>query len=130
VQKLKLVRLGVITLLNQFSTENTELSLSNGGKYDEFFDFKGEFDHASPASSLVSSSRGLGVTTGKIKIINNERSFSLQWDPSECAVMPMLHRALVKDEALSRVLFSMKETDDTSKLPSIIGKFSLDINAS
>jgi hypothetical protein len=124
------VRLGVITLLNQFSTENTELSLSNGGKYDEFFDFKGEFDHASPASSLVSSSRGLGVTTGKIKIINNERSFSLQWDPSECAVMPMLHRALVKDEALSRVLFSMKETDDTSKLPSIIGKFSLDINAS
>jgi hypothetical protein len=124
------VRLGVITLLNQFSTENTELSLSNGGKYDEFFDFKGEFDHASPASSLVSSSRGLGVTTGKFKIINNERSFSLQWDPSECAVMPMLHRALVKDEALSRVLFSMKETDDTSKLPSIIGKFSLDINAS
>lgn len=123
------VRLGVITLLNQFSTENTELSLSNGGKDDEFFDFKGEFDHARPASSLVSSSRGLGVTTGKIKIINNERSFSLQWDPSECAVMPMLHRALVKDEALSRVLFSMKETDDTAKLPSIIAKFSLDINA-
>ncbi|MDC0590409.1 hypothetical protein OAP13_00700 [Gammaproteobacteria bacterium] len=124
------VRLGIITLLNQFSYENTELSLSNGGKYDEFFDFKGEFNHASPASSLVSSSRGLGVTAGKIKIINNERSFSLQWDPSECAVMPMLHRAIVKDEALSRVLFSMKETDDTTKLPSLIGKFSLDINAS
>ena len=124
------VRLGVVTLLNQFSTENTKLSLSNGGKDDEFFDFRGEFDHAKPASTLVSSSRGLGVTTGKIKIINNERSFSLQWDPSECAVMPMLQRTPINDEALSRVLFSMKETDDTAKFPSNIGKFSLTIDAS
>ena len=124
------VRLGVVTLLNQFSNENTKLALSNGGKDDEFFDFRGEFDHAKPASSLVSASRGLGVTTGKIQIINNERSFSLQWDPSECAVMPMLQRTSINDEALSRVMFSMKETDDTTKFPSNIGDFSLTIDAS
>ncbi|MDA9559826.1 hypothetical protein N9R59_02645 [Porticoccaceae bacterium] len=123
------VRLGVVTLLNQFSNENTKLALPNGGKDDEFFDFRGEFDHAKPASSLVSSSRGLGVSTGKIQIINNERSFSLQWDPSECAVMPMLQRTSINDEALSRVLFSMKETDDTAKFASNIGNFSLTIDA-
>tara|TARA_Y100001970_G_scaffold294340_1_gene451029 strand:- start:12422 stop:14380 length:1959 start_codon:yes stop_codon:yes gene_type:complete len=121
------VRLGVITLLNQFSDDTTKLSLSNGGKYDESFDFKGEIDHASPASSLVSSSRGLGVTNGKIKVINNDKNFSLQWDPSECAVMPMLHRAEVEGKALSRILFSMKEIDDTAKLSPIVNKFSLDI---
>lgn len=121
------VRLGVITLLNQFSNETTKLTLSNGGKFDESFDFKGEIDHTSPASSLVSSSRGLGVTNGKIKVINNHRNFSLQWDPSECAVMPMLYRAEVEDKALSRILFSMKEVDDTSKISPIFNKFSLDI---
>ena len=123
------VRLGVVTLLNQFSNENTKLSLSNGGKDDEFFDFRGECDHAKPASTLVSSTRGLGATKGKIIIINNERSFSLQWDPSECAVMPMLQRTSINDRALSRVLFSMKETDDTAKFPSKIGNFSLTIDA-
>ena len=124
------VRVGIITLLNAFNSENTKLSLSNGGKDDELINFRGEIDHAKPASTLVSSSRGLGVTTGNIKIINNERRFSLQWDPSECAVMPMLQRTQINDKVLSRILFSMKETDDTAKFPSNIGNFSLTIKAS
>ena len=70
------------------------------------------------------------VNLMKIQIINHERSFSLQWDPSECAVMPMLQRTSINDEALSRVLFSMKETDDTAKFASNIGNFSLTIDAS
>ena len=124
------VRLGFMTLLNQFSNESTKLSLFNGGKDKEVFDFRGEFDHTNPASSLVSSSRGLGATTGKIEIINDKKSFSLQWDPTECAVLPMLQRTSINNKVLSRLLFSMKETDDTTKFPSNLGKFSLSIKAS
>ena len=122
------LRLGVITLLNKFSNDSTILSLSNGGKFDEFFNFKGDIDHVCPASSLVSSSRGLGATTGRINVINCDRSFVLKWDPSECAVMPMLYRTVQEEKALSRVLFSMKETDDTAKKSSISNEFSLEIS--
>jgi len=71
----------------------------------------------------------LGATTGKIQIINNGKSVNLQWDPSECAVMPMLHNESFNDRILSRVLFSMKEVDDTLKKPSGLGTFSLSITS-
>ena len=56
----------------------------------ENFDFSGDFDHSEPASTLVSSSRGLGATSGKIVLANNNKNIILSWDPSECAVIPML----------------------------------------
>jgi hypothetical protein len=124
------VRLGVITLLNQFSHKNTKILCINGGEDNEIFDFSGEFNHTKPASTLVSSSRGLGATNGKVQIKNNGKSINLQWNPSECAVMPMLHSASFDNRILSRVLFSMKEVDDTVKFPSNIPSFSLSINAS
>jgi len=123
------VRLGVMTLLNQFSHQNTKLLCSNGGENNETFSFSGEFNHTKPASTLVSSSRGLGATTGKIQIINNNKSVNFQWDPSECAVMPMLHNESFNNKTLSRVLFSIKEIDDTVKNLSNIGEFSLIISS-
>ena len=120
--------LGTITLLNQFSHENTKLLCSNGGENNETFDFSGEINHIKPASTLVSSSRGLGATTGKIQIINNEKRINLQWDPSECAVMPFLHNESFNNKILSRVFFSIKEVDDTSKHLSDISAFSLVIS--
>jgi len=122
------VRLGVITLLNQFSYNNTKILCSNGGENNEIFNFSGEFNHTKPASTLVSSSRGLGATTGKIQIVNNGKGINLQWDPSECAAMPMLHNESFNNRTLSRVLFSIKEVDDTLKNLSDIGTFSLIIS--
>ena len=124
------VKLGTITLLNQFSHENTQLSCSNGGNIDETFDFSGEFNHAAPASTLVSSSRGLGATTGKLKIENNNKNIFLQWNPSDCAVMPMLYNQSFDRRTLSRVFFSMKEEDDTSKIDCKFGAFVLKITTS
>ena len=124
------VRLGVVTLLNQFSDKNTKILCTNGGEDNEIFDFSGEFNHTKPASTLISSSRGLGATTGKIQIRNNGKSVNLQWDPSECAVMPMLHSASFDNRILSRVLFSMKEVDDTVKFSSNVERFSLSIMTS
>ena len=123
------IRLGFITLLEHFSNENTVISLLNGGKENELFKLKGEFNHTEPASTLVSCSRGLGATNGKIKINNKKKFINLTWDPSKCAVMPMLHRTTFKDKVLSRILFSMKEIDDTAKLPSNVGDFLLNIDA-
>lgn len=122
------IRLGVITLLNQFTSKNTKLLCSNGGKNNELFNFNEEFNHAKPASSLVSSSMGLGATSGKIKILNNKKTINLQWDPGKCAVMPMLHNSSHNNKVLSRVIFSMKEVDDTLKYSSNIGAFSLTIS--
>ena len=124
------VRLGVITLMNQFSDNKTKIACSNGGEHNEIFDFSGEFDHTTPASTLVSSAKGLGATTGKIEITNNGKSINLLWDPSECAVMPMLQNTSSHNRCLSRVFFSMKEVDDTAKFPANIGRFSLSIAAS
>ena len=124
------VKLGIITLVNQFSHKNTKLICFNGGENNEIFDFNGEFNHTNPASTLVSSSRGLGATTGKIQISNNGISVNLLWDPSECAVMPMLQNTSFNNRTLSRVFFSIKEVDDTAKIPSNIEKFSLSITAS
>ena len=123
-------RLGIITLLNNFSDNNTKLMCSNGGKNDESFDFSGEFDHTEPASTLVSSSRGLGATTGQIKIQNNNKCINLQWDPSECAVMPMLSNLRSNSKTLSRIYFSMKEIDDTLKKEiKLIKNFSIQITS-
>jgi hypothetical protein len=123
------VRLGIVTLLNQFSHKNTKLLCSNGGKNNETFNFSGEFNHTSPSSTLVSSSRGLGATTGKIRIKNNGKSVDLQWDPSECAVMPMLQNILFDDKALSRIFFSTQEIDDTVKNTVEIKPFNFSISA-
>jgi hypothetical protein len=124
------VRLGTMTLMNQFSHEATKIECFNGGDNYEVFNFSGEFDHTKPPSTLVSSSRGLGATTGEIKISDNGKFINFLWDPSESAVMPMLQKTSSNGRYLSRVFFSMKEVDDSAKFPSNIGKFSLSIAAS
>jgi len=101
---------------------------SNGGENNEIFNFSGEFNHTKPASTLVSSSRGLGATTGKIQIRNNGKSVNLQWDPGECAAMPMLQNILFDDRALSRIFFSIQEMDDTVKKTIQIKPFNFSIS--
>jgi hypothetical protein len=123
-------RLGIITLMNDFSNDKTKLICSNGGMYDEVFDFCGDFDHSKPGSTLVSSSRGLGATTGKIVLTNSNKNISLSWDPSECAVIPMLSNLNKQSKNLSRIYFSMNEYDDTfKKAISLRKNFSLKISS-
>ncbi len=125
------VRLGIITLLNDFSKNNTKLICANGGKYNEIFTLTGEFDHTKQASTFVSSSRGFGASTGKIEIGNNNKKIILQWKPSECAAMPMLSYKTINGKSLSRLFFSIQEFDDTSKKAiSIKNEFNLDISTS
>lgn len=125
------VRLGIITLLNDFSSDKSKLLCANGGDTNEIFDLCGEFDHSRQASTFVSSSRGFGASTGNIEIKNNSRSIILQWKPSECAAMPMQSYNTVNGKNLSRLFFSIQEFDDTSKNAiKIKNNFKLNISAS
>lgn len=122
------VRLGIMTFLNHFCDKNTKLFCTNGGDDYECFDLNGYICHAKPASTLVSSSRGFGATSGKIIVSNNNRNLKFIWDPSESAVIPMLHNETVNKKTLSRLIFSMKETDDTVKGASELCSFKLVIS--
>ena len=125
------VRLGILTLLNDFSNEKTKLICANGGNSNETFHLSGEFDHTMQASTFVSSSRGFGASTGNIEVKNNNKSIILQWKPSECAAMPMLSYKKVYNKSLSRLFFSIQEFDDTSnKAIKIKNKFRLNISTS
>tara|TARA_B100001540_G_C15816499_1_gene647806 strand:+ start:1159 stop:3141 length:1983 start_codon:yes stop_codon:yes gene_type:complete len=122
------VRLGILTLLNSFS-QNSEIRFANGGENFESFNFDGDFDHAKQASSFVSSSRGIGATTGDIHLKNKKNSIFLNWDTKKSAVMPMLQNITSNDEKLSRIIFSLQEVDDTLKEPVNLGSFELLISA-
>jgi hypothetical protein len=121
------VRLGGLTFLGEFNKENISVSSINGGVLYEQFILDKEARHTSPASTLVSSSGGLGATTGDIYFKSKQNKVHLKWSPSECAVFPMLQYVPSESESLSRVFFSMKELDDTSKKSNQIGSFKLTI---
>lgn len=120
------VRLGTVTLLNQFNNKDTEISCFNGGGIAESFNLSEKFDHTEPASTIVSSSRGLGATSGEIYIKNNEKGVILKWNPGECSTMPMLkYVPSSSDDALLRIFFSTQEFDDTSKQAKDIAPFDI-----
>lgn len=122
------IRLGFITLLDHFTNKDTKISFANGGNNLEIFDFCNEIDHSKPASTLVSSSRGLGATTGNISLKNNKHTLELKWKPQDCAVLPMLINTSDNNKTLSRIIFSMQEYDDTlKKNEDTINKFTLNI---
>ena len=118
------IRLGILTFLNDFSNDS-EMMCSNGGKDYETFRFRGEFNHSKSASTLVSSSRGLGATSGKILVKNNDKMINLSWNPELSAVMPMMQSSISEEKKLSRLLFSLREVDDTAKESRNIGSFDL-----
>lgn len=122
------IRLGIITLLDRFTDKSTKISFANGGDDLEAFDFCNEIDHSKPASTLVSSSRGIGASTGLIYVTNDKDNLKLAWNPHKCAVLPMLINTSRKNKTLSRILFSMQEYDDTlKKNENTINKFTLEI---
>jgi hypothetical protein len=122
------VRLGNITFLNKFNSRGVSVLTSNGGVTDDCFLLKGEVKHTASSSTLVSSSSGFGATNGDICIKSNHGKVYLNWDPAECAVMPMLQYLPSKPSSLFRVFFSLKEIDDTAK-ESKIGSFSYNISS-
>ena len=122
------VRLGILTLVNSFNYD-TEVQCANGGNRLESFKIDEEFDHSKPASSLVSSSRGLGATTGEIRLKNLNKDIFLNWSKSRSAAMPLLQNLNSNNEKLTRVIFSIQEVDDTLKESIKTAPFQLQISS-
>ena len=122
------MRLGIMTLLPDFFNHSFSLSCANGGKRKESFNFdsKMSINHVKASSTIVSSTTGLGATEGNIQISNKQNNIQLNWNPGQCAVMPMIQH----EKGLSRIYFSMLETDETSKESSSMGSFALNIAGS
>ena len=95
------IRLGLVTLMESFNSKSVNVLCANGGDLLEEFTLEGNFNHASPVSSLVSSSRGFGATTGDFYLINGQKKLKLSWDPSKAAVIPMLQNNKIGEDALS-----------------------------
>ena len=121
------VRLGIITLLESFN-EDLKIMFANGGNKLESHRFEGHFNHAEHASSFVSSSRGLGATTGEIVLVSKKNKIFLKWDNSKSAVLPMLQN-IGNEKKLSRILFSIQEFDDTLKEPIKLSSFKINISS-
>jgi len=121
------LRLGIMTLLPEFFN-GFSLSCVNGGKSKDIFNFdsKMSINQGRASSTIVSSTTGLGATEGNIQISNKQNNIQLNWNPGQCAVMPMIQH----EKGLSRIYFSMLETDETSKESSSMGSFALNIAGS
>lgn len=122
------VRVGTITFLPEFINGNLKVACNNGGNKLEKFIIDGDVSMGGASSTLVSSTSGLGATTGDIYIGGGDKKLHLNWNPDESAVMPIVQHKVSVPNHLSRVSFSMRELDDTSKASSHLGSFSLKIS--
>jgi len=125
---ISVVRSGTVTLLDNFFNKNIKILCANGGEKEEMFNIKSEFNHSDPASTIVSSSRGFGATTGKIRVFDEKKGFSLEWDPSIHAAMPMMQNRLIDNKRLTRIFFSTQEIDDTVKKGNNFSSFGFSIS--
>ena len=122
-----IVRAGIITLLPEAFDGQLTLECINGGRHTERFVLDRACDHSAASSSLVSCTTGFGATTGQIAMGDSTRGVSIIWDPAESAVLPMLVHKKAGRQALTRIVFSLCELDDTSKAEGDIPSFQLQL---
>jgi hypothetical protein len=99
-----------------FDWRSIALKTSNGGHATEEFSI-GEraFDHSAPVSLQVSSTTGLGATSGKIEIGDGRRSFEILIDRATAPLLAMVQYLPAAGGPFCRVILSAVETDDTRK---------------
>lgn len=124
------IRVGKITLMPGADDDVLTLECSNGGVSRESFRMDRGFDHAAATSSLISSTAGVGATDGEIIIGAEGRRLSLRWDPTLSAAFPMVTHLPSHPGALTRVLFSLAEMDDTARSGGGVGPFAVTIRSS
>lgn len=123
------IRAGTITLLPEAFSGPISVSCANGGGGRECFVLDQTFDHTAASSSRISSTTGLGATDGEIVTGDKLRRLAVSWDPAQCAVLPMLIHKSASPRALSRLLFSLQEIDETMRAGGATGTFSMSIRA-
>lgn len=126
---LGIVRVGTTTFMPEAFHGQLVLSCKNGGACNELFPLDRNCDHSHPSSSLVSSTTGLGATSGEICIGDTTRALCLRWNPAHAAAFPMLIHQRIPPTHLTRLVFSLSELDDTSWPDGDLSGFSYTIEA-
>ncbi len=123
------LRLGHVTLIPElFDRDALFFKTNNGGNELETFDIsKNEIDHGRSISFLISASQAVGLTKGKISIGDNKFGINMSFDNSESAMLGMITHQLVDGNHFTRLLFSLREIDDTSR-PVFIDSMNVKIN--
>tara|TARA_Y100001954_G_scaffold237898_1_gene303217 strand:- start:19841 stop:21835 length:1995 start_codon:yes stop_codon:yes gene_type:complete len=112
------LRLGFLTLLpSAFDADSLSYATHNGGRELELFPLNGdEVDHGQPVSSLVSARQCLGMTQGKLWIGDSSTQLEIEVDRAQAAAVPMILHKKASPDYLFRCLFSLRETDETSRM--------------
>lgn len=124
-----IVRVGTTTLLPEAFHGQLEISCKNGSTSTETFPLDRNCDHSHPSSSMVSSTTGLGATSGEISIGDIGRMLRLSWNPAHTAAFPMLVHQKIPPAHLTRLVFSLSELDDTSRPDGDLSGFTYVIEA-
>jgi hypothetical protein len=109
------LRVGSLTFLEGFINEKIKIYCNNGGASLETFDVSEECEHGEAVSSLVSSTTSIGSAGNKIILKSKSMGLNIEWNPHECAAVPMFKYKKIGNKILSRLIFSLCELDDTSK---------------
>ena len=110
-----IVRVGLLTFMNDFLENLQKIHCINGGKKRESFDLKMNCEHGGAVSTFVSSTTSLGLSGGIIQLESKNNSLYFIWDNALCAAAPMFKFLNIGDKILSRLAFSLCELDDTTK---------------
>jgi hypothetical protein len=120
-----IIHVGSITFLPEAFAGPMSVACANGGRKKERFMMDQAFDHSAPSASMVSCTSGLGATDGQIDIGDELRGLAIEWDPAQCAALPMMIYKLSKPSPLSRLFFSLQEIDDTTRPGGALGSLTL-----
>lgn len=126
------LRLAHITLIPEgFDRRNLYYATHNGGRILERFALgASEFNHGDAVSFLVSSRQAIGMTQGIIEIGDPTRRLILRCNKTDSACIGLVSHHRVQDSHFTRVAFSAREVDDTSKpAPLDSVRIRLEINA-
>lgn len=124
------VRTGYLTFLPKAFTGTVKVKSRNGGKMAESFELDRDVLHTQPASTLVSATTGLGGESGSITVTDDTVGVVIDWQPSACAAFPMLYHRECSPAALTRVIFSLAELDESSRDGAELPGFSFSISPS
>jgi hypothetical protein len=124
------LRLGNITLIPEsFDTQSLNYETQNGGTEIEKFQLSSNFDHGKPVSFLVSANQALGMTSGSVELGDNQYGILVKCDMNQAALVGLVTHQKIQDSHLTRLAFSAREMDDTSK-PSPIGLLNVELEFS
>lgn len=117
------LRLGHITLLHDaFDTNNLHYRTHNGGVDPESFPLAGrDINHGRPVSFLVSANQAIGMTEGIVELGDHQHRLVLECDMNQAALIGMVTHQVVQGKPFTRLAFSARELDDTSKPAGIQG---------